>query len=797
MQFYLPDESPLWRTLPPKQSAPDWLHELSVSNELSKASRDACVDLIWNATHKSFERKTSADEALLATQILASHFKASHDEVARTTLREALELDWSDVKICAMSALSDDDKSRAKTIEIALGDQAWMTRREAIETLAQTSSKAKAGDFLIGADDPHWRVRLAVVHCAERSNQLNGEEILKLFRQTWHSGSQCLSQNQTARLQGVWRQLKLLSQSNQLIDDLEIATTVSLLSKTDVQHTGVLADPDPRVVAWELRKRKRDDDFLLDLACVEWLGSASDDLGDEARRRLELCSTPQVLELLAEWTHDKRDFGYRRLLKLIDHLDDDRFEILVNAAAKSESRNVQNWARAQRLRTSTCWAEVASLLETQTMPSELAVCLKMYCGLPADIPSELRNSWLNSDSPPLKRAALKFVSPGEAVIKQLSQDEDPGVRAIIAHQLATNLAGTSVNERELLLSLQQDAHPWVRANAMNEAFAKEVWASPSLETSWNVLNSAGTLLHQAPTGYRHADFSREERSRDTPTQQNTIHSVMLGESISPRVVIPGCKPVSPLGLSGHYHMPDSGYEIAVDAGVGLMFFEPNYAAMRRFFIGAHPKTREEIQLVAGTFHADPKGIRSDIDRVLRLLKRERIDFFVMFWVRSWNRISDEARQCLERAQEAGKIGRFSLSTHDLELAHKAILDGWAPVMVRHNAAHRRAEETVLPTANTTKTPLIMFNNTCYGRLLGKKDFDDANISAADCYRFSLMQPGAAACWTAPATISQLNENLETLTNRKLSEKKLKALLNRGKYIRELDAAARGNLRAIP
>ena len=110
---------------------------------------------------------------------------------------------------------------------------------------------------------------------------------------------------------------------------------------------------------------------------------------------------------------------------------------------------------------------------------------------------------------------------------------------------------------------------------------------------------------------------------------------------------------------------------------------------------------------------------------------------------------------------------FGLSTHNRQLACEVIHTGWNPVMVRHSLAHRGAEEQIIPLARETGVSLITFNNTCYGRLL---DAGPAAPSAAECYHYSLNQPGVGVCLTAPSTIDQLRHNLtapslEISTNR--------------------------------
>lgn len=59
------------------------------------------------------------------------------------------------------------------------------------------------------------------------------------------------------------------------------------------------------------------------------------------------------------------------------------------------------------------------------------------------------------------------------------------------------------------------------------------------------------------------------------------------------------------------------------------------------------------------------------------------------------------------------------------------------------------------------TSLITFNNLCYGRLL-RPVAGLTPPSAADCYRYTLSFPQVSACWSAPATLEQLDENLAAL-----------------------------------
>jgi aryl-alcohol dehydrogenase-like predicted oxidoreductase len=110
-------------------------------------------------------------------------------------------------------------------------------------------------------------------------------------------------------------------------------------------------------------------------------------------------------------------------------------------------------------------------------------------------------------------------------------------------------------------------------------------------------------------------------------------------------------------------------------------------------------------------------------------------------------------------------------------------------MVRHSAAHRGAEEQILPLANSRGVGLLAFNSTCYGRLLRPLG-DSPGVGAADCYRYTLAQAGVTACWSAPVTLEQLRENLGALENPTLSAERVRHLISHGDRVYEEDRVFR-------
>ena len=118
-----------------------------------------------------------------------------------------------------------------------------------------------------------------------------------------------------------------------------------------------------------------------------------------------------------------------------------------------------------------------------------------------------------------------------------------------------------------------------------------------------------------------------------------------------------------------------------------------------------------------------------------------------------------------------------LSSHNRPLLVRAMQGGWNPVMARHSAGHRGAETDVFPFV-PPDTSVITFNNLCYGRLL-QPVAGLAPPAPADCYRYTLSFPQVSACWTAPATVAQLEENLTVLRDPHLSAEKREQLQNFG------------------
>lgn len=216
-------------------------------------------------------------------------------------------------------------------------------------------------------------------------------------------------------------------------------------------------------------------------------------------------------------------------------------------------------------------------------------------------------------------------------------------------------------------------------------------------------------------------------------------------------------------MSGAHDPKASVFHAAAEAGVNLFFWEPGYQQLSSF-LRERRRDRDQRVIVSGTYHGDAASYERDVDTALRRLKIDQLDVFLLFWVRSRARIDNAAFDALSSLKERGKIKSFGFSTHHRDIAHEAIeAHPWEVLMVRHSAAHRGAERTLLPELARRDIGVLTFTNVCYGRLLRPvRGVETTPMSAEDCYRYTLSQEGVTACWSAPRWYREVLENVRVL-----------------------------------
>lgn len=331
-----------------------------------------------------------------------------------------------------------------------------------------------------------------------------------------------------------------------------------------------------------------------------------------------------------------------------------------------------------------------------------------------------------------------------------------------------------------------------RAAALTPERAAELVADPHRETSWLVLEAACRIA-KVPVW-----TIEPETPWTPPTVPATPKPPIAVSPVSPpHTAFLGRErlPVSRVGISGHYLLPADGFAVAADAGVNWFFWEPNYDTLTDFAARISPAARRGFHFVAGTFEADGAKIVRDAERAVRMLGVDRLGLFLIFWVQSWDRLTDDVRAAAAKLKRDGTAAVVGLSTHNRPLAVRAIADGWNPVMVRHSAAHRGAEDTVFPAAEAAGVTLLTFNNLCYGRML-KPVGSLPPPDAADCYRYSLSFPAVSACWSAPATLAHLDANLRALREPELPPDRTAALVRFGDALYREETAFRRLVREL-
>jgi HEAT repeat protein len=234
--------------------------------------------------------------------------------------------------------------------------------------------------------------------------------------------------------------------------------------------------------------------------------------------------------------------------------------------------------------------------------------------------------------------------------------------------------------------------------------------------------------------------------------------------------------VAPLAISGAYDLAPQSLERAFAAGVDLYFWEPGYDRMTRFLRDRGARAR----VITGSYHADARSIRRDVDAALRVLRRDTLDAFLLFWTRSPARVDAAAFGVLDDLRRAGKLRAIGFSTHHRELAASTITSiPWDVVMIRHSAAHPGIESELLPIARATSTAIVTFSALTYGRMLE----GPGAPTAAECYRYSLAQAGVTACISAPRRAAELEANLEALAAPDLPAERIAALRTHGVHVR--------------
>jgi aryl-alcohol dehydrogenase-like predicted oxidoreductase/HEAT repeat protein len=503
-----------------------------------------------------------------------------------------------------------------------------------------------------------------------------------------------------------------------------------------------------------------DDDALVratSVAALERLGA----LGDDERRRASADDDPWVRRAALD------------AKGAVEALEADADPRVRRDAVEALARRLRELDRPTRLRaaelaatSADAWvrARGAALLETGDGAAALGVLLALSRDPSPAVraaASDRLDRWQGLDARLLALIASPDALPDPlraAAFGRLAfSDDAPGPRFEALAAFATEYEGPAT--REVLAALARiDERPAGPNRRVADApGGEEVGGEPPAvaPSRTSVLSVTVTSLPPPP----HVPSPSAAPPRPEPP----------ASSPAPRPLGRTGLAVAPLGISGAYEPPRGALERAREAGVNLFFWEPRHAALTRF-LRDRRRERDALVIAAGTYHADVPSIERDVATALRRLRTDRVDVFLLFWARSRARLSPEAFDAMARLKRSGAVRAIGFSTHDRALALEAIeARPWDVALLRHSAAHPGAERALLPRAARLGVGVVTFSALCYGRLLRTPPdgLGGAAPSAADCYRYTLSQPGVSACLSAPRRASEMAENLAVLARPEL------------------------------
>lgn len=184
----------------------------------------------------------------------------------------------------------------------------------------------------------------------------------------------------------------------------------------------------------------------------------------------------------------------------------------------------------------------------------------------------------------------------------------------------------------------------------------------------------------------------------------------------------------------------------------------------------------------------------ELDETLETLQTDYLDVVTLYYVeseREWFEITADqgALEALTRAKSQGRLKAIGLTTHQRHLAAKWVQSGVLDLlMIRYNAAHRKAETEIFPICEELGLPMVCFTCLRWGALPKSTPLDPADYQipkAPEWYRFVLSHPAVSVALMAPNNRKELLENLELLEDwRAVPRQEYKQMKAHGDRVRE-------------
>jgi len=229
-----------------------------------------------------------------------------------------------------------------------------------------------------------------------------------------------------------------------------------------------------------------------------------------------------------------------------------------------------------------------------------------------------------------------------------------------------------------------------------------------------------------------------------------------------------------LGLAATYRPGREVIRRALDAGINYLFCYSFDTHITKTVRELSPARRQRVVVATGAYNllVGHPNLRRTLEKRLRQLKTDYIDIFLFLGVMKPRQFTDHVREELIRFRQEGKVRFIGVSGHHRKFIGQEAARGDLDVlMLRYNAAHRGAEQDIVPHLNEHNPGVVSYTATRWTYLLRRPKGwpKDSRIpTAGECYRFVLSNPHVHVCMTAPSNEKQFEENLAALNDGPLS-----------------------------
>jgi len=255
------------------------------------------------------------------------------------------------------------------------------------------------------------------------------------------------------------------------------------------------------------------------------------------------------------------------------------------------------------------------------------------------------------------------------------------------------------------------------------------------------------------------------------------------------------KRVLRLGVASNYGLDEAAVRHAAERGVNFWMWSARMKGATAALRDILKRDREKhvVAMMGMAFLSG--GVRRDVDKARKLLGIDYLDIFQLSWLGRTSRFSQGIQDSLAEAREQGVVRAVGCSIHDRkragELARDSVLD---ELMIRYNAAHPGAEQDIFPHLHYRNPMLVSYTATSWRQLLKPlpgidmppwpgSEAGPPPLTAPLCYRFVLSSPHVDVALTGPASIEQLDENLDALDRGPLASEEDEWIREYGRKVR--------------